>query len=63
MSQTDLSKPKFYKEKENAESPSNDTMTKDDKLDKVFWFKLGFSLIMGCAFGFMNFTGFLSFAM
>lgn len=38
-----------------------DTSTKDDKLDKVFWFKFFFSVAVGIAFGVLNFTGFISF--
>jgi hypothetical protein len=34
--------------------------TKDDKLDKIFWFKIAFSLIVGIAFGVFNLTGFIS---
>lgn len=37
--------------------------TKDDKLDKIFWFKFIFSLVAGVVFGVMNFTGFISFIM
>lgn len=37
--------------------------TKDDKLDKIFWFKFVFSVVVGILFGVLNFTGFISFAM
>lgn len=42
---------------------ATDEGTKDSKLDKVFWFKVAFSVIMGIAFGAFNLTGFLSFVM
>jgi len=41
----------------------SDLQTKDDKLDKIFWLKLFYSVIVGIAFGFGNFTGFMSFLM
>lgn len=41
----------------------SEQQTKDEKLDKVFWFKLVYSIVVGIAFGFGNFTGFMSFLM
>jgi hypothetical protein len=35
--------------------------TKDQKLDKVFWFKVSSSIIFGILFGILRLTGFLSF--
>ncbi len=37
--------------------------SKDNKLDKVFWFKFFFSLAFGLVFGCLNFTGFFSFVL
>jgi hypothetical protein len=34
--------------------------SKDANLDKIFWFKLFYSIIAGVAFGVSNFTGFIS---
>jgi hypothetical protein len=36
---------------------------KDEKLDKIFWFKIVYSLIIGITFGCLHYTGFLSFLM
>jgi hypothetical protein len=38
-------------------------LTKDEKLDKIFWFKIILSLVSGVAFGILNLTGFISFIM
>jgi hypothetical protein len=35
--------------------------TKDQKLDKVFWFKVCSSIVLGILFGILKLTGFLSF--
>lgn len=41
----------------------SELQSKDQKLDKIFWFKLIYSVVVGIAFGFGNFTGFMSFLM
>lgn len=41
----------------------SELQSKDEKLDKIFWFKLFYSVVIGIAFGFGNFTGFMSFLM
>lgn len=38
-------------------------LTKDQKLDKVFWFKIAISLLFGIGFGAVNMTGFFAFLM
>lgn len=38
-------------------------LSKDQKLDKVFWFKVFVSVVFGVAFGFFNMTGFISLVM
>ncbi len=46
-----------------SEVDINYDKSKDRKLDKIFWFKIVFSLIMGVTFGLLHYTGFLSFIM
>jgi hypothetical protein len=38
-------------------------ISKDEKLDKIFWFKIAYSLVIGIALGCLHYTGFLSFLM
>jgi hypothetical protein len=37
--------------------------TKDDRLDKLLWFKIYSSCIFGILFGVLNFTGFFIFVL
>ena len=46
-----------------ANKSGKQELTKDQKLDKVFWFKIGISLLFGITFGVVNFTGFFAFLM
>jgi hypothetical protein len=52
-----------FKNKLKIIKGKSELQTKDDKLDKIFWLKLFYSVIAGIAFGFGNFTGFMSFLM
>ena len=52
-----------FKNKLKIIKGKSELQTKDDKLDKIFWLKLFYSVIVGIAFGFGNFTGFMSFLM
>ena len=36
---------------------------RDEKLDKLFWFKFYLSLFFGILFGLFNYTGFMIFSM
>jgi len=38
-------------------------LSKDEKLDKLLWFKIFSSIIMGLLFGVLNFTGFFIFVL
>ena len=48
-----------------SETTKNQIMTeettKNQKLDKIFWFKVFISLILGTSFGILKLKGFLSF--
>ena len=46
-----------------SETNYNNDASKDRKLDKIFWFKIVYSLIIGIAFGCLHYTGFISFIM
>ena len=35
--------------------------TKNQRLDKIFWFKVFISLLFGISFGLLKFKGFISF--
>ena len=48
---------------EKINKNSKQELTKDQKLDKVFWFKIGISLLFGIVYGVVNFTGFFAFLM
>lgn len=48
---------------EKLSKNSKHELTKDQKLDKVFWFKIVISLLFGVVFGAVNFTGFFAFLM
>ena len=48
---------------EKVNKNSKQELTKDQKLDKVFWFKIGISLLFGIGYGVVNFTGFFAFLM
>ena len=39
---------------------SKEELTKDEKLDKVFWFKVLISIIFGIIFGILKFKGFMT---
>ena len=47
---------------DNEKSMKHQTeeLTKDQKLDKVFWFKVIISIIFGIIFGIFKFTGFIT---
>lgn len=47
----------------NIKEGKSELQNKDEKLDKVFWFKLFYSVVFGVAFGILNLTGFMSFLM
>jgi len=44
-----------------SDSINSNVPTKDQNLDKVFWFKFVVSIIVGVSFGVLNITGFMSF--
>ncbi len=48
-----------------SESKKTEVMTeettKNQRLDKIFWFKVCISLVFGIAFGVLKFKGFISF--
>ena len=46
---------------DNKSNVITEETTKNQKLDKIFWFKVCISLIFGISFGIMKFKGFLSF--
>ena len=41
-------------------SDKTEELTKDQKLDKVFWFKVLVSIVFGIAFGLLNMKGIIS---
>ena len=41
----------------------DEELTKDQKLDKVFWFKVCTSIFFGVCFGIFNMTGIISIIM
>ena len=47
-------------EKNKTKIETEDTI-KNQRLDKIFWFKVCISFIFGIAFGVMKFKGFISF--
>ena len=53
----------LLKMEEKINKNSKQELTKDQKLDKVFWFKIGISLLFGIVYGVVNFTGFFAFLM
>ncbi len=61
MSQTDNSNKILIKNKLTEQQVIPELLTKDEKLDKVFWFKFVFSFVVGIMFGVLNFSGFISF--
>lgn len=53
----------LLKMEEKINKNSKQELTKDQKLDKVFWFKIGISLLFGIVYGVISFTGFFAFLM
>ena len=53
----------LLKMEEKINKNSKQELTKDQKLDKVFWFKIGISLLFGIVYGVVSFTGFFAFLM
>ena len=45
---------------EKSMKHQTEELTKDQKLDKVFWFKVIISIIFGIIFGIFKFTGFIT---
>ena len=45
----------------NKDKILTEETTKNQRLDKVFWFKVCISLIFGISFGVLKFKGFISF--
>ena len=45
---------------EKSYKQNTEELTKDQKLDKVFWFKVSISVLFGILFGVLKFTGFIT---
>ncbi len=61
-----LIKLKFYlfiqmSEPQKEPQKTTEETSKNQKLDKIFWFKVIISFVFGVAFGVLKFKGFLSF--
>ena len=50
-------------DKSKGNLKNQEETTKDQKLDKIFWFKVIISIIFGIMFGIFRLTGFFSFLM
>ena len=45
----------------NKSAILNEETTKNQRLDKIFWFKVFISFLFGISFGLLKFKGFISF--